>query len=136
MVVSPGPMLFIYRLVSFLEHCLEDDGLSLSLSGGISLNEQPFLSQYRFILEVTMGQLISTMLVLDVMMQKQMIWALLMYLVFMNLEFKTTYVQYTASILNLLDIGIFLKPSSIMAQIPFVEPTSACLSYLRMDFGP
>ena len=44
-----------------------------------------------------MGQLISTMLVLDVMMQKQMIWALLMYLVFMNLEFKTmfnTLVQY------------------------------------------
>lgn len=69
----------------------------LSLSGGLSLNEQPFLPQYRFILEVTMGQLISTMLVLDVMMQKQMIWALLMYLVFMNLEFKTmfnTLVQY------------------------------------------
>ena len=53
MVVSPGPMLFIYRLVSFLEHCLEDDGLSLS--GGLSLNEQPFLPQNRFILESDNG---------------------------------------------------------------------------------
>ena len=35
--------------------------------------------------------------------------------------------------MNLLDIGIFLKPSSIMAQIPFVEPTSACLSILLKD---
>ena len=44
-----------------------------------------------------MGQLIPTMLVLDVMMQKQMSWALLMFLVFMNLEFKTMFntpVQY------------------------------------------
>ena len=69
---------------------------SLSLVVSASMSNLFYLRTDSF-WKVTMGKLISTMLVLDVMMQKQMSWALLMFLVFMNLEFKimfNTPVQY------------------------------------------